>query len=82
MKHRSVFYTIYRTNLRTFISTKGDQNICKSTRKETKNQIAEAQKIYDVVRVRRYDMKNLLGFDMINSNYLIDKNGPMGKPNK
>lgn len=82
MKHRSIFDTIHRTNLKTFKSMKGDQSTYKSTNKETKKQMAETQKIYDIARVRGYDMKHLMEFDLIDSSYLFDKNGLMTKPNK
>lgn len=38
--------------------------------------MAETQ-IFGIARVREYAMKNLLGFDLIDSNYLCDKNGLM-----
>ena len=44
--------------------------------------MAEIQKIYDISRVRVYDMKYLLGFDLIDTSYLFEKTGLMTKPNK
>ena len=49
--------------------------------KESKKQLAETQKIFDIARVREYDIQELLTYDLIDTSYLFDA-GLMVKPNK
>ena len=50
--------------------------------KESKKQLAETQKIFDIARVREYDIQELLTYDLIDTSYLFDAEGLMVKPNK
>ena len=50
--------------------------------KESKKQLAETQKIFDIARVREYDIQELLTYDLIDTSYLFDAKGLMVKPNK
>ena len=49
--------------------------------KESKKQLAETQKIFDIARVREYDIQELLTCDLIDTSYLFDAEGLMVKPN-
>ena len=81
-KQKSIFDTIHRTNLKTFKSMKFVKSKSKVSEKQCKNKLAEAQKLFDIARVRDYDMKCLLGYDLVESSYLFDEDGLMKKPNK
>lgn len=82
-KQRSIFDTIHRTNLKTCSSMKPEKSQNHQRRdRGAKKQLAETQKIFDIARVREYDMKHLLRFDLIDSSYLFDGDGLMNKPNK
>ena len=50
--------------------------------KESKRQLAETQKIFDITRVREYDIQEMLTYDLIDTSYLFDAEGLMVKPNK
>ena len=50
--------------------------------KESKKQLAETQKIFDIARVREYDIQELLTYDLIDTSYLFYAEGLMVKPNK
>ena len=50
--------------------------------KESKKQLAETQKIFDIARVREYDIQELLTYYLIDTSYLFDAEGLMVKPNK
>ena len=50
--------------------------------KDSKKQLAETQKIFDIARVREYDIQELLTYDLIDTSYLFDAEGLMVKPNK
>ena len=50
--------------------------------KESKKQLAETQKIFDITRVREYDIQELLTYDLIDTSYLFDAEGLMVKLNK
>ena len=73
---RWVFDTIHRNNLKTFKSMKSEKTSSQTKDKVTKKQLAETQKIFDIARVREYDRKDLLSFE------LFDGDGLMNKPNK
>ena len=50
--------------------------------KESKKQLVETQKIFDIARVREYDIQELLTYYLIDTSYLFDAEGLMVKPNK
>ena len=50
--------------------------------RDTKKHLAEAQKIFDVVNIRQYDIKNLFSYDLVPTNYLYDSSNLMTKPDK
>jgi len=80
-KEKSLFDPIHRNNLKTFKSMKpekGKQQVGKQGSKK----LAEAQKIFDIARVRNYDIKELLSHDLVEKSYLFDEKGLMSKPNK
>ena len=50
--------------------------------KDSKRQLVDAQKISDIARVRKYDIKELLTYDLVETNYLFDRRGLMNKLDK
>ena len=50
--------------------------------KGSNKQLAETQKNFDIARVRQYDIKYLLCFDLIDNSYLFDHEGLMKKTSK
>jgi len=50
--------------------------------KGSKKQLAETRKIFDIARVRDYDMTYLLKFELVDRSYLFDGDGLMTKPIK
>ena len=81
-KKRSIFDTIHRKNLKTFKSMKSEKRTNQAKDKGSKKQLAETQKIFDIARVRDYDMKYLLKFELVDRSYLFDGDGLMTKPIK
>ena len=81
-KQRSIFDTIHQKNLKTFKSKMAEKQTRQTKAKESKKQLAETQKIFDIVRVREYDIQELLTYDLIDTSYLFDAEGLMVKPNK
>ena len=49
----------------------------KNKSKTGKKRLAETQNIFNIARVRDYDMKYLLGFDLLESSHLLDGDGLM-----
>lgn len=81
-RQRSISDTIHRRNLKTFKSNTAAKHTRQTKAKENKKQLAETQKIFDIARVRGYDLQDLLTYDLIDINYLFDSEGLMVKPNK
>lgn len=81
-KERAIFDTIHRNNVKTFKSNKVVKGTGQPKEKDIKQQLAEAQKIFDVARIRNYDVKHLLKYDLVETSYLFDGEGMMVKPNK
>ena len=81
-KQRSIFDTIHRKNLKTFKSKMAEKQTRQTKAKESKKQLAETQKIFDIARVREYDIQELLTYDLIDTSYLFDAEGLMVKPSK
>ena len=81
-KQRSIFDTIHKKNLKTFKSKMAEKQSRQTKVKESKKQLAETQKIFDIARVREYDIQELLTYYLIDTSYLFDAEGLMVKPNK
>ena len=83
-KSTRLSHTIHRNNLKTFKALKLGKQYTTATQKDTKKQIAEAQKVMDIARIRQYDMKHLFEYDIVPgpSSYLFDPSGLMSKPDK
>ncbi|KAG1675185.1 hypothetical protein GQR58_014808 [Nymphon striatum] len=81
-KKRAIFDTIHRNNLKTFKHNKAVKGRDQPKEKDIKLQLAEAQKIFDVARVRNFDVEHLLKYDLVEKSYLFDREGMMVKPNK
>ena len=81
-KHRSLFDTIHRNNLKTFKTLRSKEKTPEVKAKNEKKQLAQAQKTFDISRVRGYDVRCLLKHDLVETSYLFDDDGLMVKPNK
>ena len=81
-KQRSIFDTIHWKNLKTFKSKISEKQSRQTKVKESKKQLAETQKIFDIARVREYDIQELLTYYLIDTSYLFDAEGLMVTPNK
>ena len=81
-KQRSIFDTIHKKNLKTFKSKMAEKQSRQTKMKESKKQLVETQKIFDIARVREYDIQELLTYYLIDTSYLFDAEGLMVKPNK
>ena len=80
-KQRSIFDTIHRKNLKTFKSKMAEKQTRQTKVKDSKKQLAETQKIFNIARVREYDIQELLTYDLIDTSYLFDAEGLMVKIN-
>ena len=72
-KQRSIFDTIHKKNLKTFKSKMAEKQSCQTKVKESKKQLTETQKIFDIARVREYDIQELLTYYLIDTSYLTQK---------
>ena len=77
-KQRSIFDTIHQKNLKTFKSKMAEKQSRQTKVKESKKQLAETQKIFDIAKEWEYDIQA----DLIDTSYLFDAEGLMVKPNK
>ena len=81
-KTKALSDTIHRNNIKTFKSLNNNKRVSDKKSKDSEKELAEAQKTFDIARVRNYDMKYLLKFDLIPSSYLFDNTGMMTKTSK
>ena len=71
---------IHRNNLKTFKSIHVKEKTLAKGKKVITKDIAQAQKIIDLVQVRDYNKEELFKYDLIESSYLFDAEGLMKKP--
>ena len=81
-KTRTIFDTIHRNNVKTFKSNKLVAATSQAKEKDCRRQLADAQKIFDIASVRNHDIKELLTYDLVETNYLFHRSGLMNKPDK
>ena len=74
--------TIHRYRLKTFKDINGEEKTAAAKKKDVKKELSEAQKLIDLARVRDYDIKKLLEYDLVSTNYLFDEKGFMTDPHK
>lgn len=81
---QKLFDTVHRTNLQTFKDIKHEEQKRKSdgSKVMNKKELAHAQRILEVARVRDYKMDFLLNFDIVHSSYLFEPGLIMTKPTK
>ena len=70
------------TKQRSIFSIKVEKRTSQSKVKGSNKLLAETQKIFDIARVRQYDIIYLLCFDLIDNSHLLDHEGLMKKTSK
>lgn len=82
IKEKRLSDTIHRNNLKTFKSIKSGQKSLDENKEGRQKDVTESQKIEAVARNRKYDVKHLFQYDLVQSCDLFDELGLMTKPIK
>ena len=82
IKSHNIAATIHRHKLKTFNSIHANKKSATSRKCDVNKECAIALKTMDLARVREYDMKELLKYDLIPTSYLFDSEQLMTKPAK
>ena len=82
-KNEKISDTIHRNNIKAFVSIKENQGKAKKVKEKTmKKDMANAQKLIDLARVRNFNDKKLFEYNLVPSSYLFDVDGLMVESGK
>lgn len=81
-KSKKLTDTIHRHNMKSFKNLHSNMKPEDIKRTDPKKELAKAQKVIDIARVREYDMKHLFTYDLVSTSYLFDAKGFMSNPQK